>query len=59
MNCITFENKNQEQKQEEEMYDISIFTAFEKVHDGRKAQGKRCPFSLLLTILSLGKMAGE
>jgi len=59
MNCSTFDDKNQEQRREEERYDASIFAAFEKVHDGRKAQGKRYPLSLLLILLSLGKMAGE
>ena len=59
MNCNTIDDKNQEQQQEEEKYDTSIFAAFEKVRDGRKAQGKRYPFSLLLILLSLGKMAGE
>jgi predicted transposase YbfD/YdcC len=59
MNCSTIDDKNQEQQREEERYDASIFAAFEKVHDGRKAQGKRYPLSLLLILLSLGKMAGE
>jgi hypothetical protein len=59
MNCCIIDDKNQEQQREEERYDVSIFAVFEKVHDGRKAQRKRYPFSLLLILLSLGKMAGE
>jgi predicted transposase YbfD/YdcC len=37
----------------------SLYCAFEKVKDGRKAKGKRYPLALLLTVLMLGKMAGE
>jgi hypothetical protein len=36
-----------------------LYCAFEQVKDGRKAQGKRYPLALLLTLLMLGKMAGE
>jgi predicted transposase YbfD/YdcC len=37
----------------------SLYRAFEHVVDGRKARGKRYPFPLLLTLLLLGKLAGE
>lgn len=37
----------------------SLYSAFEQVKDGRKARGKRYPLALLLTLLILGKMAGE
>jgi predicted transposase YbfD/YdcC len=37
----------------------SLYTAFEKVKDGRKAKGKRYPLALLLVLLLLGKLAGE
>src|SRR5947207_15442926 len=37
----------------------SLYCAFEQVTDGRKKQGKRYPLPLLLTLLMLGKMAGE
>ena len=37
----------------------SLYNAFEKVKDGRKNQGKRYPLALILTLLFLGKMAGE
>ena len=33
--------------------------AFEHVTDGRKKRGKRSPLPLLLTLLRLGKLAGE
>src|SRR5438874_11072034 len=37
----------------------SLYCAFEQVPDGRKKKGKRYPFPLLLTLLLLGKLAGE
>ncbi|MDQ6660105.1 MAG: transposase family protein, partial [Chloroflexota bacterium] len=37
----------------------SLYCAFEQVTDGRKAKGKRYPLPFLLTLLLLGKLAGE
>ena len=37
----------------------SVYSAFEQVTDGRKKKGKRYPLPLLLTLLLLGKLAGE
>ena len=37
----------------------SLYRAFEHVTDGRKQKGKRYPLPLLLTVLMLGKLAGE
>src|SRR5438270_9060749 len=37
----------------------SLYCAFEQVADGRSAKGKRYPLPLLLTLLLLGKLAGE
>ena len=37
----------------------SLYCAFEQVADGRKKKGKRYPLPLLLTLLMLGKLAGE
>ena len=37
----------------------SLYCAFEQVKDGRKAKGQRYPLALLLTLLMLGKLAGE
>ncbi len=37
----------------------SLYRAFEEVKNGRKAKGKRYPFALLLTLILLGKLAGE
>lgn len=37
----------------------SVYRALEEVKDGRKAKGKRYPLALLLTLILLGKLAGE
>jgi predicted transposase YbfD/YdcC len=37
----------------------SIYRAFEKVKDGRKKKGKRYPLAFILTLILLGKLAGE
>lgn len=37
----------------------SLYHAFEQVKDGRKPRGKRYPLALILTLLLLGKLAGE
>lgn len=37
----------------------SLYRAFEKVKDGRGKKGKRYPLAFILTLLMLGKMAGE
>jgi hypothetical protein len=37
----------------------SLYQAFEQVRDGRDPPGRRYPLPLLLTLLLLGKLAGE
>lgn len=37
----------------------SLYRAFEQVKDGRGNKGKRYPLALILTLLMLGKLAGE
>jgi predicted transposase YbfD/YdcC len=37
----------------------SLYAAFEQVKDRRKAKGKRYPLALILTLVMLGKLAGE
>ena len=37
----------------------SLYREFEKVKDGRKAKGKRYPLAFVLTLVLLGKMAGQ
>ncbi len=39
--------------------EASLYRAFEQVKDGRKGKGKRYPLALILTLILLGKMAGE
>jgi len=39
--------------------EASLYTAFEQVKDGRKDRGNRYPLPLILTLVLLGKMAGE
>ncbi len=39
--------------------EASLYRAFEQVKDGRKKKGKRYPLALLLTLILLGKLAGE
>jgi hypothetical protein len=37
----------------------SLYQTFEKVKDRRGKKGKRYPLALILTLLMLGKMAGQ
>src|SRR5437660_6736678 len=37
----------------------SLYQAFEKVKDGRGRKGTRYPLAFILTLILLGKMAGE
>ena len=37
----------------------SLYAALAQVHDGRKRRGRRYPLPLVLTLLMLGKLAGE
>ena len=37
----------------------SFYRAFEQVNDERKAKGKRYPLPFVLTVIMLGKLAGE
>ena len=37
----------------------SIYRTFEQVRDGRKKKGKRFPLAFILTLILLGKLAGE
>ena len=38
---------------------VSLYRAFEQVKDGRGKKGKRYPLAFLLTMILLGKMAGQ
>jgi predicted transposase YbfD/YdcC len=59
MYLTIFEQAGQECQPSLAVDTASLYSAFEKVKDNRKARGKRYPLALLLTLLMLGKMAGE
>lgn len=59
MNITIFGQVEQMDQEALEVDAASLYRAFEQVRDGRKAKGKRYPLALLLTLLLLGKMAGE
>lgn len=54
-----FEQVEQPDQQSLALDVASLYCAFEQVKDSRKARGKRYPLALLLTLLMVGKMAGE
>ena len=58
--CLTmFENVEKAVAQGLIIDPDSLYSAFEQVTDERKKKGKRSPLPLLLTLLLLGKLAGE
>ena len=59
MNLIIFDQVEQVDQDALTVDAASLYRAFEQVKDGRKAKGKRYPLALLLTLIMLGKMAGE
>ena len=59
MDLTTFD-QGQQVGQESLMIDTtSLYQAFEQVKDGRGRKGKRYPLAFILTLIMLGKMAGE
>ena len=59
MDLSTWDHVAQGHAEALEIDPASIYTALEKVKDGRKSKGKRYPLALILTLLLLGKLAGE
>jgi len=59
MNLSIFDERGQLKEEALQIDTASLYKAFEKVQDGRKARGKRYPLALLLTLIMAGKMAGE
>lgn len=59
MNCTIFDEKTKAWEEEGRIDPASLYRAFEQITDGRKKKGKRYPLPLLLTLLMLGKLAGE
>lgn len=55
----TFDEVEQMEQESMAIDAASLYSEFEKVKDGRGKKGKRYPLSLILTLLMLGKMAGE
>jgi hypothetical protein len=59
MNLTIFDEVDQSGQESVAIDVASLYSEFEKVKDGRGEKGKRYPLPLLLTLLLLGKMAGE
>ena len=59
MNLTIFDEVDQSGQESVAIDVASLYSEFEKVKDGRGEKGKRYPPQLLLTLLMLGKMAGE
>ncbi len=59
MNLSIFDDGEQVGQEALAVDAASLYRAFEQVKDGRKPKGKRYPLALLLTLILLGKMAGE
>lgn len=59
MYLTVFDHVEQVDQEALEVESASLYRAFEQVKDRRGKKGKRYPLALLLTLLLLGKMAGE
>jgi predicted transposase YbfD/YdcC len=59
MDLSTFEKAEQIGQENLVIYEASLYREFEKVNDGRAKKGQRYPLAFVLTLLMLGKMAGE
>ena len=59
MYLTIFDQVEQVDQEALEVESASLYRAFEQVKDRRGKKGKRYPLALLLTLLFLGKMAGE
>src|SRR5437667_1917293 len=59
MDLSTFEEAEQLGQESLLIYEASLYREFEKVKDGRGKKGQRYPLAFVLTLLMLGKMAGE
>ena len=59
MNLSIFDDVGQADQAALVIDEASLYRAFEQVKDGRKRKGKRYPLALLLTLIVLGKLAGE
>jgi predicted transposase YbfD/YdcC len=59
MDLTTFDQVEQVGQESLAIDAASLYQAFEQVKDGRGKKGKRYPLALILTLILLGKMAGE
>ena len=59
MDLTLFDRAGQVSQESVTIDPASLYRAFEKVKDGRERKGTRYPLSLVLTLIMLGKMAGE
>ena len=59
MNLSIFESGEKVVAQALTIDPASLYCAFEQVADGRKKKGKRSPLPRFVTLLLLGKLAGE
>jgi hypothetical protein len=59
MNLTIFDQPEQMSQGSLAIDAASLYKAFEQVKDRRGKKGKRYPLALLLTVITLGKMAGE
>lgn len=59
MDLTIFDRAGQVSQESVAIDPASLYQAFEKVKDGRRRKGTRYPLALVLTLIMLGKMAGE
>src|SRR5215475_1254173 len=59
MDLTTFDQVEQVGQESLAIDAASLYRAFEQVKDGRGKKGKRYPLALILTLIMLGKMAGQ
>src|SRR4051812_25471211 len=59
MDLSTFDRVEQFKQGSLAIDPTSLYREFEKVKDGRKEKGKRFPLPLILTLVMMGKMAGQ
>jgi predicted transposase YbfD/YdcC len=59
MDLITFSQAEQIKQESLTIEAASLYRAFEEVKDGRGKKGRRYPLAFILTLIMLGKMAGQ
>jgi predicted transposase YbfD/YdcC len=59
MDLTTFKQAEQMSRESLAIDAVSLYQAFGKVKDGRGEKGRRYPIEFILTLVMLGKMAGE